>query len=97
MAAERVSRTRRMTEGPGFWGMRCFNALTRSQQYRLVMHGSLPFGFRYEGECPNVAELEVTTMYDLMPGPRFYCLACAVAHLSALDPEAEWADLEAAQ
>jgi hypothetical protein len=79
-----------MKRQPGYWGMHCFNGLSVDQQYRVVHTGNLPFGYEPEGECPNPAEVEVTTMYDLMPGPRFYCLSCVVEHLAALDPEGEW-------
>ena len=62
--------------------MACFNGLSPAQQDRVVNVGNLPFGYRPEGDCPNPAELEITTMYDLMPGPRFYCLSCAVGYLA---------------
>ena len=78
----------------GWWNMACFNGLSREQQHRVVHTGNLPLGYEPAGECTNGAEVEITTMYDLMPGPRFYCLTCAVKHLSALDPEGEWHDFE---
>ena len=78
----------------GWWGLTCFNGLSREQQHRLVMHGNLPFGYQPDGDCPNGAEVEVTTMHDLRPGPRFYCVGCAVEYLQTLNPEEEWADLD---
>ena len=81
----------------GYWGMSCFNALSKAQQHHLVMEGYIPLGQVPAGTCHNPAELEVTTMYDLMPGPRFYCVGCALTHLTALDPEGEWADVEVPQ
>lgn len=66
----------------GYWGMLCWNALSADQQEFLRTKGYLPWGYRPEGECPNGAELEITTMYDEFPGPRFYCRPCAVQWLS---------------
>ena len=68
----------------GYWNMHCWGGLSEAQQDRLVTVGNLPFGFRPEGECPNPAELEVTTMYDLAPGARFYCIPCAIKYLEEL-------------
>lgn len=79
----------------GYWGMHCFNGLSRAQQERVVNHGNLPFDFEPEGDCPNPAEVEVTTMWDLMPGPRFYCASCAVRYLAECrmsHPESEQAE-----
>lgn len=82
-----------LTERGAYWGMRCFNSMSKEQQRFLVMEGYVPIGQVPAGTCPNPAELEVTTMYDLMPGPRFYCLACAVEHLRTLDVEGEYESL----
>lgn len=69
----------------GFWGMACFNALGPLQQQRVVEHGNLPFGYEPDGGwCPNGAEVEVTTMWDRFPGPRFYCRSCAIDFLTTL-------------
>ena len=68
----------------GYWGMPCWNGLSAAQQQRLIEVGNLPIGYRPEGECQNGAELEVTTMYDVAPGPRFFCLSCAVKYLETL-------------
>jgi hypothetical protein len=66
----------------GWWGLFCFNALSAAQQERLVVHGNLPFGYRPEGRCPRGAEVEVTTVDDATPGPRFYCRLCAILYLT---------------
>jgi hypothetical protein len=70
----------------GMWGLSCFNALSVEQQERVVQWGNLPFGYRerMSGPCCNGAEVEVTTVWDTTPGPRFYCRPCAVLHLSAI-------------
>jgi hypothetical protein len=68
----------------GYWGMFCWNGLSAEQQDRLIKVGNLPFGFKPEGDCPNGAELEITTMYDEAPGPRFYCRACGAEYLAEL-------------
>jgi hypothetical protein len=68
----------------GWWGMECWNGLSEDQQRRLVEYGNLPIGYQPGGTCPNGAELEVTTMYDVAPGPRFYCLGCAIKYLETL-------------
>ena len=68
----------------GYWNMHCWNGLSPDQQEFLRTEGYLPFGFAAEGECAQPAEVEVTTMWDEFPGPRFYCIGCAVEWLSAL-------------
>jgi hypothetical protein len=66
----------------GWWNMACFNALSPAQQQHLVTVGVLPFGYRPEGgTCLNGAEVGVETQDDKFPGPRFYCLSCAIAYL----------------
>ena len=62
--------------------MYCFNGLSLEQQVRLLEHGNLPWGYEPEGLCERPAEVEVTTRWDVAPGPRFYCAACAVEYLT---------------
>lgn len=64
--------------------MHCWNGLSAEQQDRLIHVGNLPIGYEPEGVCPNGAEVEVTTVWDEAPGPRFLCLACSVKYLSGL-------------
>jgi len=66
--------------------MACFNGLSAEQQHRLVTYGNLPFGYEPAGTCTNGAEVEVTTVWDLFPGPRFYCRRCAVEYLRTFTP-----------
>ena len=80
----------------GWWNMTCWEGLSPAQQHRLITHGNLPFGYTPEGTCPNGAEVEVTTVWDEAPGPRFYCRGCAARYLrraggavSHPDPEVE--------
>ena len=61
--------------------MACWNGLSPDQQARLLDWGNLPFGYEPAGECPRGAEVEVTTMWDEAPGPRFYCRPCAIVYL----------------
>lgn len=68
----------------GFWGMGCWNGLSPDQREFLRTQGYLPLGYEPQGDCPKGAEVEVTTMMDEFPGPRFYCRACAVAYLQGL-------------
>jgi hypothetical protein len=72
------------TDG-GYWDMHCFNGLSAAQRKRVVEHGNLPFGYRAEGSCERPAELEVETKYDSYPGPRFYCVSCAIEYLKGLN------------
>lgn len=69
----------------GWWGMYCFNGLSTEQQTFLVQEGYLEFGYRPEGDCLRGAEIEITTMHDEMPGPRFYCRPCAIRYLLESD------------
>ena len=69
--------------------MACFNGLSAEQQHRVVTHGNLEWGYKPEGTCPNGAEVEITTMYDKFPGPRFYCLDCGVGYLATLPNDTE--------
>jgi len=68
----------------GYWDMHCWNGLSRAQQARLIEHGNLPWGFVPQGECQRPAECEITTQHDQAPGPRFYCLPCALLYVAAL-------------
>ena len=68
----------------GWYGMACFNGLSAEQQHRVVHVGNLPWGYEPEGLCLRGAEVEITTMWDEFPGPRFYCLGCAVAYLAGV-------------
>ena len=63
------------------WGMHCFNGLSAAQQKQVVEQGYLEFGSKPEGECPRPAQIEVTTIWDKFPGPRFYCRGCAIKYL----------------
>ena len=77
-----------MSEVPhqrGWWNMTCFNGLSPHQQKRVVEYGNLVFGYKPMGECRRPAEVEVTTMWDSFPGPRFYCLSCAIKYLTDME------------
>jgi len=71
----------------GWYNMLCFNSLDGALQRRLVYYGNVPMGHAEDGRCHNPAEVEVTTVHDAMPGPRFYCLPCAIEYLTALHTE----------
>lgn len=73
----------------GMWGMWCWNGLSDEQQRRLIEVGNLPMGYRPLGECSNGAEVEVFTVWDPAPGPRFYCLTCATEFLQQLPARRE--------
>ncbi len=66
----------------GWWGLACFNGLSIEQQEMIVVDGFLPFGYRPAGACPNGAAVEITTVDDKFPGPRFYCRSCAIKYLA---------------
>lgn len=72
----------------GMYDMYCFNGLSPRQQKRLVEWGNLPWGYEPEGPCTRPAEVEVTTVWDKTPGPRFYCRQCAIEYLYEGDPAA---------
>ena len=76
--------------GP-MYNMACWNALSNVQQQRLMEVGNLPWAYEPEyNECPNSASVEVTTVHDEAPGPRYYCVPCAIKYLQALpQPEGE--------
>lgn len=72
----------------GWWNMSCWNGLSAEQQEMLIDKGVLYAG-RWEpegGTCERGAEVEVTTMWDRSPGPRFYCTQCAIDYLDSLLP-----------
>jgi hypothetical protein len=67
-----------------WWQMSCWNALSHSQQERLVKWGNLPLGYEPEGkECDQGAVVAIELEIDASPGPRFYCLPCAIEYLLA--------------
>jgi hypothetical protein len=65
----------------GWWNMACWNGLSTEQQDRLIDQGNLPWGYREAGRCPNGATVAIECDEDISPGPRFYCLACAIEYL----------------
>jgi len=77
----------RLPSRKGWWGMACWNGLSSVQQSRLMTVGNLGWGYTPDGECPNGAEVEVTTVWDVAPGPRFYCRTCAITYLRLSAPE----------
>ena len=66
----------------GWWRMACWNGLSEAQQRRLIEVGNLPIDYRPGGTCCNGAEVAIESMHDQAPGPRFYCLSCAIEHLA---------------
>lgn len=69
--------------GPGWFGMVCWNGLSAEQQKRLIEVGNLPIDYRKDcnGWCRNGATVAVETQHDQAPGPRMYCRECAVRFL----------------
>jgi hypothetical protein len=65
----------------GWWGLTCWNGLSPEQQRQLVEVGTLEIGYHPEGRCPNGAHVAIEMQGDKAPGPRFYCLGCALDHL----------------
>jgi hypothetical protein len=68
----------------GWYNLPCWNGLTAAQQDRLIHWGNLPLGFLAAGRCTSGAAVAVEWEGDEAPGPRFYCLDCALARLTAL-------------
>lgn len=68
----------------GWYGLPCWNGLSKGQQDRLLEIGNLPLGYKPDGMCPNGAEVEIQTIYDRAPGPRFYCAGCGAEFLQHL-------------
>ena len=65
-----------------WWDMCGWNGLSPDQQHRLILVGNLPWGYAAEGKCPNGAEVAIECEDDAAPGPRFYCLDCAIGYLA---------------
>lgn len=66
--------------------MACWNGLSETQQQLLIHTGVLPAG-RWNpegGECEHGAQVAIETEYDEAPGPRFYCVPCALNRLTEL-------------
>lgn len=66
--------------------MACWNGLSEAQQRMLIESGVL-FAGHWEpegGTCEGGAEVEVATQWDAAPGPRFYCLSCAIKFLESM-------------
>ena len=68
----------------GWWNMACFNGLSEEQQRRLIEVGNLPLGYEPAGYCDRGAEVAIECEGDEAPGPRFYCLICAVCYLAGV-------------
>lgn len=69
----------------GWFNMACWNGLSADQQQQLIVQGYLPIGYEAEGDgCPRGAEVGIETEVDTAPGPRFYCLTCAIDYLEKL-------------
>lgn len=67
----------------GWWGMSCWNALSKRQQRQLIERGTLEIFSKPEGDaCDQAAAVMVECQDDEAPGPRFYCLPCAILFLS---------------
>lgn len=64
--------------------MNCFNGLSKAQQKQLVDIGVLEYGWQPEGWCEHPATVAIETEEDATPGPRFYCLPCALAYVEGL-------------
>jgi hypothetical protein len=67
--------------------MVCWNGLSGDQQEFLRTEGYLPIGFFYDGYCRKPIQVEIITIHDEFPGPRFYCAGCAIEYLSNLREE----------
>lgn len=65
----------------GWWNMPCWNGLSFKQKDRLIHIGNLPIFYTPEGECQNGAAVAIETPDDTAPGPRFYCVPCALEYL----------------
>lgn len=61
----------------------CWNALSPDQQHRLIQGNTGPPIRRPEGDgqCMGWGHVLVETVWDEKPGPRFYCLPCAIDYL----------------
>lgn len=67
----------------GWWNMTCWTNLSDEQQERLIKVGNLAFPWipRGEGGCGRPAQVAIECEGDESPGPRFYCVPCAVEYL----------------
>ena len=70
----------------GWYGMACWNGLSAEQQSLLIERGNLEIGYRPMGSCTNGATIAIESVDDQAPGPRFYCLPCAIEELRRRDP-----------
>lgn len=68
----------------GWWNMPCWNALSPLQRQRLIEHGNLPIGYIEPDVAHAGASVAIETEDDEAPGPRFYCLDCAIGHLALI-------------
>jgi len=68
----------------GWWNLPCWNGLSEAQQRRLITVGGLELGYRPRGVCQRGAEVAIETQWDTAPGPRFYCVVCAMGYLDSL-------------
>lgn len=67
----------------GWWGLACWNALSPEQQAFLIKEGYLEIGYLPEGDaCDRGAKVAIECEDDAFPGPRFYCVECAIKYLS---------------
>lgn len=68
-----------------WYGLWCWNGLSHEQQRKLIERGSLnafdPHDSVPQGGCKNLATVAIETVHDEAPGPRFYCMNCAIGHL----------------
>jgi hypothetical protein len=71
----------------GWWNMACWNGLSTEQQQRLIHVGNLEFGYEPTGDCPNPAQVAIEMERDAAPGPRFYCLPCAIEDLKSAEAD----------
>lgn len=62
--------------------MPCWNALSAEQQRRLIEWGNLPIGYREAAPDHDGATVAIELDGDVAPGPRFYCLDCALGFLA---------------
>lgn len=68
----------------GWWNMACWEGLSADQQQELIERGTLEIGYVPEGACQNGASLCIERQHDAAPGPRFFCVPCAIKYLQGL-------------
>jgi len=79
-----------VTRRGNWWGMACWNGLSERQQEQLLRVGTLEIGYEPGGECERPPTVAIETEQDVAPGPRFFCLPCAIDYLVDLHaPEAQ--------